>query len=140
MNELWREWLYPLGFLSAFAFTARFLVQWISSELKQKSSVTPLFWQLSLAGNLLLVLHAVIQMQFHIAFVQTCNGVIAWRNLNFMDSPNKRLSFPATAGIMASALILLIAGFAVQSHWLGEGFNSWFLTRALRVFGMTRVQ
>jgi lipid-A-disaccharide synthase-like uncharacterized protein len=126
MNELWREWLYPLGFLSALAFTARFLVQWISSELKQKSTVTPLFWQLSLAGNLLLILHSVIQIQFHIAFVQTCNGIISWRNLNLMDSPSKRRSFQATAGLMASALLLLITAFAIQSHWLGEGVSSWF--------------
>lgn len=92
MIEQWREFLYPLGFLSSIAFTLRFLLQWISSEKAKKSVVTPSFWKISLAGNLLLLFHSFIQMQFHVCIVQACNAVISWRNLNLMGAPNKQWS------------------------------------------------
>ena len=39
MSELWREWLYPLGFISTVAFGLRMLIQWLASEVKGRSSV-----------------------------------------------------------------------------------------------------
>lgn len=36
MNEALRELLYPLGFISSLAFTARFLIQWMESEKKSR--------------------------------------------------------------------------------------------------------
>ena len=86
----WRALLYPLGFLASLLFTTRFMVQWIQSERSRRSHVTPLFWQLSLVANVLLVIHSIIQVQYHVALVQGFNGVISWRNLNLMGTPKRQ--------------------------------------------------
>jgi lipid-A-disaccharide synthase-like uncharacterized protein len=126
MIEHWREILYPIGFLSAFAFTARFVVQWISSEMKQKSMVTTIFWKLSLLGNTLLLIHSIIQSQFHIAFVQTCNGVISWRNLNLMQPASKQYSLFTTISVLLSALCCTFFIFLGIDFFFNEGSFDWF--------------
>jgi lipid-A-disaccharide synthase-like uncharacterized protein len=85
MTEEWRELLYSLGFLSSLVFGARFLLQWLDSERKKESVVTPLFWRLSLLGNALLLTHSFIQMQLPVFLIQLCNALISWRNLNLME-------------------------------------------------------
>ena len=70
--------------------------QWLYSETKGKSVAPPLFWWLSLIGNLLLFTHATLQMQFHVSLVQTINGVISWRNLDLMKPSNRQKSFAFT--------------------------------------------
>jgi lipid-A-disaccharide synthase-like uncharacterized protein len=126
MIEQWREVLYPLGFLSSLAFTARFLVQWIYSEIKQQSLVTQLFWKLSLTGNFFLMIHSIIQGQFHVAFIQTCNGVISWRNLNLMQPSSQQCRWQVTLIIMGIALSFLVLVFSLQAFWLSDGIEGWF--------------
>jgi len=126
MIEHWREVLYPLGFLASLAFTARFLVQWIYSEIKQQSVVTRVFWKLSLAGNLLLMFHSIIQMQFHVAFIQVCNGVVSWRNINLMRSPREQYSLKTTVFLMIGAVSSIVILFGIQNYWLNDGIDGWF--------------
>lgn len=120
--EFWRETLYPLGFISSLAFTARFLVQWIYSEIKQQSLVTTLFWKLSLMGNICLLIHSSIQGQFHVAFIQTCNSIISWRNLNLMQSISKQYRIRTVLITLGGALLSLTFLFAFQPG----GFSGWF--------------
>jgi lipid-A-disaccharide synthase-like uncharacterized protein len=47
-----------LGFLGQAAFSARFLVQWVASERRQKSVVPVSFWWLSVTGGALLLAYA----------------------------------------------------------------------------------
>lgn len=115
--EEWRTLIYPLGFISSLAFGARFLIQWIQSEAKGKSLVSPLFWQLSLLGNVALVIHSLFQVQFHICLIQACNGVISWRNLDLMRK--KCFSFSTTLFILFFAIFFVTLGF-----WLTA--DSWF--------------
>lgn len=114
MTESWRTLLYSLGFLSSVAFGARFLVQWLDSERKGKSVVTPLFWRLSLAGNLLLMTHSFIQVQFHVFLIQVCNAVISWRNLNLMRPPAQQVTLQTTLQILICSLIALSGAFLLQ--------------------------
>lgn len=125
MIDTWRELLYPLGFLSSAAFSARMLLQWLTSEVKGKSVVMPAFWQLSLAGNSLLALHAFIQLQFHVCIVQVCNGIISWRNLDLMRPQDKQFTLQATFKIMAISVFALILVFFLQSSFAGAA-DSWF--------------
>lgn len=104
MIEEWRQWLYPLGILPAIVFAARYLLQWLTSERLGKSVVMPLFWQLSITANLLLLLHSLIQLQFHVSIIQACSAVISWRNLNLMQDPSRHLKF--------SSVIILLIGTA----------------------------
>lgn len=123
--EEWRSILYPLGFLSSLAFAGRFIIQWMESEKAHKSVVTPLFWQISLIGNLLLLIHSFIQVQFHICIVQGFNAVISWRNLNLMQSNKPILSFQSVSLLLVCSAATISFAFALQDWWLMREFN-WF--------------
>jgi lipid-A-disaccharide synthase-like uncharacterized protein len=124
MDE-WRTFLYPLGFLSGVAFGARFIIQWLQSEKVQKSIVPRSFWQLSLLGNVLLMLHSLIQVQYHVCLVQGCNIVISWRNLNLMQAQRPVLSFKGVCLLLIGSMLVISLAFVAQDEWLmGEG--NWF--------------
>lgn len=126
MIDSWRELLYPLGYLSAIAFGARFLLQWLTSELLQKSVVTRAFWQLSLFGNLLLLLHSFIQVQFHVCVVQACNAVISWRNLNLMQPKDRQQPFQTVIYYLLGSIVATALAFAIQGFFLTDGLGDWF--------------
>lgn len=133
MIEQWRSLLYPLGFLSSICFTARFLVQWLESEKAKKSIVSKSFWRLSLLGNLLLLIHSFIQVQFHICALQAVNAVISWRNLNLMHTQKKPWPFARVLALLALSLGATLLAFILQDVWLknhGELTHSfhWFRT------------
>lgn len=114
MTEALRNLLYPLGFISSLAFTARFLIQWLNSEKQRQSVVTPLFWQLSLLGNVFLWIHSIIQLQLHVAMIQACNATISWRNLNFMRPAHKIRRKTTVIGLMMAGLAGTMALFLLQ--------------------------
>lgn len=125
MTEAWRTFLYPLGFVAGLLFAARFISQWLQSEKEGRSLVPRSFWHLSLAGNLLLAIHAFIQIQYHVCLVQVCNGVIAWRNLNLMQKQKPAVSFSRMVCYLIAAAVLTTLFFALQSLLL-EGSWHWF--------------
>lgn len=126
MIEHWRDWLYPLGYLSALAFTSRMLLQWLTSETKKQSVVMPAFWKLSLGGNLLLALHALIQMQFHVCVVQACNGVISWRNLNLMQPASKQVSTRRVFVLLLGSIFMVFMLFWLQATLIAQSSDTWF--------------
>nr|MBA3283567.1 lipid-A-disaccharide synthase N-terminal domain-containing protein [Nitrosopumilus sp.] len=87
--------------------------------------VMPLFWQLSILGNLLFMLHALIQMQFHVCIVQACSGVISWRNLNFMQPPSKHIKFSTTVKLILAAASTVVLLF-IASSFLSTSSVHWF--------------
>lgn len=126
MTESWRELLYPLGFLASLAFGGRFLLQWLSSEIERKSYVTKAFWQLSLAGNVMLLIHSLIQIQYHVCIIQACNAIISWRNINLMESPAKQVSFRTVLYLLLAAAVAVSSVFLIQGYVLGHYFTDWF--------------
>lgn len=126
MIEGWREFLYPLGYFAQLAFGWRFLQQWLMSELKQQSIVTRAFWKMSLFGNILLTIHAFLQLQFHVCAIQACNGIIAWRNLNLMEDSSKQYQLRSVILLMVSSFLMIFTGFLLQGYFLGDGIVEWF--------------
>jgi len=126
MSESLRELLYPLGFLSSLAFGGRFLLQWLTSEIERKSTVTKVFWQLSLFGNILLLVHSLIQSQFHVSLIQGCNAIISWRNINLMDVKGRQVSFNSVIYLLAGTAACITLFFLIQGYFLGQSFNHWF--------------
>lgn len=116
MDDL-RIALYPLGYIATLVFGSRLLIQWLQSERAGKSVVTAGFWRLSLLGNALLFTHSFIQMQFHVAIVQVCNGVIAWRNLNLIRGGASLKTLRFTLFVLAGGVLLTTAAFALQGEW-----------------------
>jgi lipid-A-disaccharide synthase-like uncharacterized protein len=120
-----RQLLYPIGFLASITFGARLLSQWLQSEIKGKSVVTSLFWQLSLLGNLLLLIHSFVQIQYPICLVQGFNMVISWRNLNLMSV--QPFPLKSVFGLLALAPTLITIGFLIQGFFL-LGHADWVRT------------
>jgi lipid-A-disaccharide synthase-like uncharacterized protein len=121
VSETTWAWLYLLGVFAQALFAGRFLVQWLCSEWRQQSTVPLLFWQLSLCGHTIMMIHGCIQLQYHVSLVQVCSGVIAWRNIDLLGP--RRLSLRKTL-----ALILVIGvAVTVLFTWMAPaGLASWF--------------
>lgn len=126
MIDQWREWLYPLGFLSAVAFSSRMLLQWLTSEIKGRSVVMPAFWKLSLCGNILLALHSLIQVQFHVCLIQVCNAIISWRNLNLMQLPGQQITTRRTVELLITGILSVLAIFWLNGYLFLENTEAWF--------------
>ncbi|KAF3363298.1 hypothetical protein PHSC3_000189 [Chlamydiales bacterium STE3] len=134
MSEELRQLLYPLGFLSSVAFSLRFLVQWIYSEKRKKSSVSRSFWLLSLFGNLSLLIHSAIQLQYPICVIQALNAVISLRNLNLMHTHHKVWKIHTVWGLMMLAFALPTLGFWISSEdWLRVPVNNYSLRSSFSV-------
>ncbi len=118
MIEQWRAILYPLGFLPGLFFGLRFIIQWLISEKQKKSVVTPIFWKLSLIGNITLALHTFIQVQFHICAVQMVSVVLSWRNMNLMKEEKDRVSFRTVLVLIAIAVAMVTTAFLLQGYFL----------------------
>lgn len=121
--ETWREWLYPLGFLASIAFTSRFLLQWIASEMKGESHVIKSFWVLSIAGNLMLFTHGWIQLQIHVCLIQGCQALLAWRNLDLMRGEEARATQKGVIIALCAVCAAVILSFALQ---IGSESFEWF--------------
>ena len=127
MSENWRLLLYyPLGILPTFFFTLRILVQWWQSEKLKTSYAGRTFWRLSLAGNICLMLHYFVQVQFPFSLLQAGNAVISWRNLNLIKARN-RVSTTTTIVILLGSLALLTLAFMAQSTFI-IGEMDWIRT------------
>ena len=78
--DFWVIW----GFAAQLAFTARFVVQWITSE-RQKKSVVPIsFWYLSLSGSAGLLIYAIVRADPVFIVGQTFGSFIYLRNLTLI--------------------------------------------------------
>jgi len=110
--ESFRQWIYPFGFIASLLFGLRFLVQWIASERKRQSVVPPLFWYLSVAGNITLMLHTLVQLQFPVALLQSQHTIFSWRNIN--------LSSPRPAKITTVYLLLILSALVVFTLFIAQ--------------------
>ena len=70
-----------LGMLGQVLFFSRFLVQWIASEKKGKSTIPLSFWWLSIGGGLLLLIYALWREDPVITLGQSVGLFVYLRNL-----------------------------------------------------------
>lgn len=118
--------LYPLGYIATFTFGIRFFLQWLVSEYQKKSIIPKNFWLISLIGNLSLVLHSLIQQQYHVCIAQACNAVIAWRNMNLMGPREEHFEFSSVVKIMLSTIFTVTLLFLSQYIFFESHHISWF--------------
>lgn len=122
ISEELRIALYPLGLISTVAFTLRFLVQWLESEKAHKSTVSSTFWWISLAGNLSLLFHSLIQGQYFICLIQGINSVIAIRNINLMKEKSLQWSLNNVLFQLGAVTFSITGLFWILSN------QAWFRT------------
>ena len=70
-----------LGFIAQAVFASRFIVQWIVSEKKKRSTVPKIFWYLSLIGSTLLFIYALHLRDPVFMLGESVNSIIYIRNL-----------------------------------------------------------
>ena len=70
-----------LGMLGQILFFSRFLIQWIASEKKGKSTIPLSFWWLSIGGGLLLLIYAIWREDPVITLGQSVGLFVYLRNL-----------------------------------------------------------
>ena len=77
----WEKIWLAIGFLGQVLFSARFLVQWISSEIKKTSVIPVAFWWLSIFGSLLLLSYAISRKDPVFILGQSFGSIVYIRNL-----------------------------------------------------------
>ena len=70
-----------LGFVGQLFFTARFVVQWVASEIRKRSTVPVAFWFLSIAGSLILLGYAIHKKDPVFIVGQSAGLLVYSRNL-----------------------------------------------------------
>ncbi len=82
-SELWLA----IGFLGQGLFSARFIIQWLTSE-KRRRSVTPIaFWYFSLAGGVILLAYAIHRHDKVFIVGQAAGLLVYVRNLMLLLRP-----------------------------------------------------
>lgn len=72
-----------IGFFGQFLFFMRFIVQWIASERKGKVVIPKMFWYLSIAGTLVILVYAIHIKDIVFIVAQILSLFIYARNLMF---------------------------------------------------------
>ncbi len=73
-------WLY-LGFAGQGLFASRFLVQWIVSERRRRSTIPILFWYRSISGGMISLIYAIHLGDPPFIFGQSAGLLVYTRNL-----------------------------------------------------------
>jgi lipid-A-disaccharide synthase-like uncharacterized protein len=71
------------GFIGQGVFAARFLVQWLYSEFKKRSSIPEIFWYLSVAGGAILLTYAIHKRDPVFILGQSGGLLVYLRNLQW---------------------------------------------------------
>ena len=94
---MWQKLVTKLDFWAAFglvaqlAFTARFVVQWITSEREGKSVIPLAFWYFSLFGSTGLLVYAIVRADPIFILGQSLGSVIYLRNLTLIYRERRRV-------------------------------------------------
>ncbi len=104
--------IFSIGFLSQILFSARLLVQWISSEKAGRILSPLLFWQLSIFASFLMMVYGILRNDLAIIFGQSITYCVYIRNLHFQGFWHKIPKLIRLAAILFPllAIIWLIRG------------------------------
>lgn len=128
--------VYSVGFLAQILFSARLLVQWISSERAGKVISPLIFWQFSLIASILMIVYGILRHDLAIILGQAITYGVYIRNLQFLGFWRK---IPQLVRVTALTFPLL----AVLWLLIGETYNfknivgNKDIPLALMVWGLT---
>ncbi|WP_299363308.1 lipid-A-disaccharide synthase N-terminal domain-containing protein [Winogradskyella sp.] len=85
-----KDWLiYSIGFIAQILFSARLIIQWITSERQRKVITPSIFWTLSLIASFLLFVYGYLRLDFAIMLGQSLTYFIYIRNLQLQGQWKK---------------------------------------------------
>jgi len=108
--------VFAIGFLAQLLFSARMLVQWISSEKAGRILSPVLFWQLSILASFLLMVYGILRNDLAIILGQTMTYGIYIRNLYYKGFWKK---IPRPVQVLAIAFPILAICWLVS----GDTYN-----------------
>lgn len=82
-------WL-AFGLIAQLFFTARFLVQWISSERAGKSVIPMAFWFFSIGGGVMTLVYGIVKREPIIILGQALATIIYIRNIMLIVKNHKQ--------------------------------------------------
>ena len=110
-------YIYSLGFIAQFFFSARVIIQWFYTE-KEARVITPtIYWILSLTASFLFFMYGYFRDDFAIMFGQFIGYYIYIRNLQLQ---NKWSNFNIT---IRQILILLPIVVCIERAWNSNFFD-----------------
>jgi lipid-A-disaccharide synthase-like uncharacterized protein len=80
-----KVWLI-IGFSAQGLFFCRWLVQWLATEKKKKSTIPIAFWYFSLAGGVMLLAYAIYRKDPVFILGQATGAIIYIRNLYYIHT------------------------------------------------------
>lgn len=87
-----------VGLLGQLVFSGRMILQWITSEQRGRSVVTPMFWWMSLLGSMMLFTYFVWRVDFVGVLGQSTGVVVYARNLRLIRKDERRTAQAAAGG------------------------------------------
>ncbi|MEK7698969.1 MAG: lipid-A-disaccharide synthase N-terminal domain-containing protein [Planctomycetota bacterium] len=91
-----------IGFIGQFLFGSRFFVQWIVSEKRGESVIPEIFWYLSMAGSMILMIYALYRRD-PVFIVGQCSGLFIYaRNIMLICKKKKLLTTTPNEGLRVS--------------------------------------
>ena len=109
-----RIWL-VIGFIGNALFFSRFMVQWIASERAGQSYIPTMFWWLSIAGSVVLLLYAVHKRDpvFTLAYLPNC--IVYVRNLMLIRKQQRERAEASTPAPAPQAVNTTVSTDAIVS-------------------------
>ncbi len=95
MHEFWAVLCKPMamvGLVGQIFFFSRFIVQWLVSEKKGKSTIPVAFWYLSIVGGILVLMYALWRHDPIFTLGQSVGIVVYLRNLWLIRKEKKALA------------------------------------------------
>lgn len=80
-----QSWWLAAGLLAQALFGARFMLQWLYSEMHRRSVIPVAFWHLSAAGGAILLCYAIHRHEPVFAFGEAVTLLIFLRNLHLLS-------------------------------------------------------
>lgn len=112
-----RHWIYfGFGTLATIPFGMRTLIQWFLSEYHKKSYVPAIFWLLSIIGNILMLVHYLIQVQFHLYFIRIFPIYFSFRQVALMKGTATPFSWSKLIKWIAFLCVSLVALFMLRVY------------------------
>ena len=90
-------WL-SIGFAGQLLFSMRFLIQWLVSEYKKKSTIPLSFWYFSVFGGVTLLAYAIYKRDLVFILGQGIGLIIYIRNLYLIYNTRSNISAEPLAG------------------------------------------
>jgi lipid-A-disaccharide synthase len=122
----WQNAIYLVGYIAQAAFFLRFFVQYVASEKKRTSVTPPLFWKLSLLGNIGLLIYSLLLHHYPMSLAQSQNAILSWRNLNLLGPVSRQVRFKTVVfSLISAALLCTLFFFNFCSSWTPQPDLSW---------------